>query len=129
MINMSPKRTLMVIAAILIGIVLGGCSVNPTYTVHVVNNSTKSINARIEHERRFDSAVLLGSITVQPGHEQTLGPVESPPLERVVLQIGEAGATVATPESFVIKRGTYTAQVTKGTTTSWTAFEVSLTKE
>lgn len=126
---MSRIGLLVVFVASLIGIVLGGCSVNPTYTVHVVNNSTKSINARIEHERRFDSAVLLGSVTVKPGQEQTLGPVESPPLERVVLQIGEAGATITTPESFVIKRGTYTAQITKGTTTSWSAFEVSLMKE
>lgn len=116
--------------AMLFGVVcFTGCSVNPTYTVHVINNSTKSISARIEHERRFDSAILLESVTVRPGQESTLGPVESPPLERVVLQIGEAGATITTPESFVIKRGTYTAQVTKGTTTSWTAFEVSLTKE
>lgn len=126
---MSCKKALMVIAVLLSAIALSGCSVNPTYTVHVINNSTKSINARIEHERRFDSAVLLGSVTVRPGQESTLGPVESPPLERVVLQIGEAGATITTPESFVIKRGAYTAQVTTGTTTSWSAFEVSLTKE
>lgn len=126
---MSFNRSVIVLAVTLLGFMLGGCSVNPTYTVHVINNSTKSINARIEHERRFDSAVLLGSVTVRPGQESTLGPVESAPLERVVLQIGESGATVATPESFVIKRGSYTAQVTTGTTTSWSAFEVSLTKE
>lgn len=126
---MSFQNAVMVFVAIFLGTVLGGCSVNPTYTVHVVNNSTKSINARIEHERRFDSAVLLGSITVRPGQEETLGPVESPPLERVVLQIGQAGATIASPESFVIKRGTYTARVGNGASTSWSPFDVSLTKE
>jgi len=108
---------------------LTGCSINPTYTVHVINDSTTNLNARIEHRPKFDGTVILESMVVKAGEERTLGPVESPPLERVVFLIGGSGSSIAAPERFVIKRGSYTARVSKGTSTSWAPYEVDLSKD
>ena len=110
-------------------LLLTGCSVNPTYTVRVINDSRTTLNARIEHRPKFAEPITLGSINVKPGEERTLGPVESPPLERVVLLIGVSSASISAPESFVIKRGSYTARISRGTSTSWAPFEVSLLKD
>ncbi|MFK7758878.1 MAG: hypothetical protein AB8C13_02900 [Phycisphaerales bacterium] len=102
---------------------------NPTYEVRVINDSRTNINARIEHHRKFDTPIMLGSVMVKAGEERTLGPVESPPLERVVLAIGGAGSAIEAPESHVIKRGRYTARVSTGSSTSWARYEVSLLKD
>ncbi len=119
----------MMVGLILAGITLGGCSVNPTYTVRVINDSATNINARIEHQRKFDTAIMLESVVVKAGEERTLGPVESPPLERVVLHIGGAGASISAPEQYVIKRGSYTARISRGSSTSWAPYEISLLKD
>ncbi len=109
--------------------ILPGCSVNPAYTVRVINDSTTTLNARIEHRPKFADIVILESMVVKAGEERTLGPVESPPMERVVLLIGGANASISAPESFVIKRGSYTARISKGSSTSWAPYEVDLLKD
>ncbi len=106
-----------------------GCSINPTYTVRVINDSTTNLNARIEHRPKFADAIILESIAIKAGEEQTLGPVESPPMERVILLIGASGSSITDPEQFVIKRGSYTARISRGTSTSWTPYDVSLLKD
>jgi len=108
---------------------LTGCSVNPTYTVRVINDSRTILNARIEHRPKFAEPITLGAINVKPGEEQTLGPVQSPPLERVVLLIGTTDDSISAPERFIIKRGSYVARISKGGSTSWAPFEVSLLKD
>jgi len=110
-------------------IVLPACSVNPTYTVRVINDSRTSLSARIEHHPKFADAIILESILIKAGQEQTLGPVESPPMERVVLLIGGSNSSITDPEQFVIKRGSYTARVSRSTSTSWSPFDVSLLKD
>jgi len=55
--------------------------------------------------------------------------VESPPMERVVLTIVGTGSSIAAPERFVIRRGSYTARISTGSSTSWAPYEVSLTKD
>lgn len=122
-------RTVSLIVLTLAGIMLGGCSVNPTYEVRVINDSRTNLNARIEHHRKFDTPIMLESVVVKAGEERTLGPVESPPLERVVLVIGGSGSSIEAPESYVIKRGRYTARVSTGSSTSWARYEVSLLKD
>lgn len=119
----------MMVGLILAGIALGGCSVNPTYTVRIINDSTTNLNARIEHQRKFDTAAMLESVVVKAGEERTLGPVESPPMERVVLFIGGTGSSITAPEQFVIKRGSYTARISRGSSTSWAPYEISLLKD
>jgi len=110
-------------------LMLTGCSLNPTYTVRVINDSTTNLNARIEHRPKFADANILESIVVKAGEEHTLGPVESPPMERVVFLIGASGSSINDPEQFVIKRGSYTARISTGTSTSWTPYDVSLLKD
>lgn len=126
---MKRSLVMMVVGLLFAGITLGGCSVNPTYTVRVINDSTTNLNARIEHQRKFDTAIMLESVVVKAGEERTLGPVESPPLERVVLYIGGAGSSITAPEQFVIKRGSYTARISRGSSTSWAPYEISLLKD
>lgn len=111
------------------GVFLGGCSVSPTYEVVVINDSRTNLNARIEHERKFDSAIILESVVVKAGTERSMGPVQAPPLERVVLTIGATGNSISPPENFVLKRGRYTARITDGTSTSWAPYEIQLVKD
>lgn len=127
--SMRTRSIIGLISAAWIAIILGGCSVNPTYTVRVINDSSTNLNARITHDRKFDSDVILESMIVKAGEERTLGPVESPPLERVILTIAATGSSISAPEQKVIKRGSYTARVTRGGSTSWAPYEVSLTKD
>lgn len=108
---------------------LTGCSVNPTYTVRVVNDSRTNINARIEHRPKFANEVVLESVVVKAGDERTLGPVESPPLERVVLLISATGNSISAPEHYVLKRGSYTARISNGSSTSWSPYDISVTKD
>jgi len=122
-------QTLILLFTLASVLILTGCSINPTYTVRVINDSTTNLNARIEHRPKFDGTVILESIAIKAGEERTLGPVESPPLERVVFLIGGSGSSISAPERFVIKRGSYTARVSKGTSTSWTPYEVDLSKD
>ncbi|MBL4809113.1 MAG: hypothetical protein JKY43_03525 [Phycisphaerales bacterium] len=126
---MKHPQILILLSALIFALLLTGCSIKPTYTVRVLNDSTTNLNARIEHRPKFADAIILESITVKAGQEQTLGPVESPPMERVVLLIGAAGSSINDPEQFVIKRGSYTARISTGTSTSWTPYNISVLKD
>jgi type IV pilus biogenesis protein CpaD/CtpE len=126
---MSRTPIMLLASAVAAVLLLTGCSVNPTYTVRVINDSRTNLNARIEHERKFDTSIMLESLTVQAGEERTLGPVESPPMERVVLTIAGTGSSISAPERFVIRRGSYTARISTGSSTSWAPYEVNLTKD
>ena len=117
------------VSTVLAGMTLGGCSINPTYEVVVINDSRTNLNARIEHERKFDSSIILESVVVKADSERTLGPVEAPPLERVVLMIGATGNSISPPEHYVLKRGKYTVRVSNGTSTSWAPYEIQMIKE
>ena len=123
------KYALLVVLCLVTASMSIGCSVNPTYTVRVINDSRTNLNARIEHERKFDTSIMLESLTVQAGEERTLGPVESPPMERVVLTIAGTGSSISAPERFVIRRGSYTARISTGSSTSWAPYEVDLMKD
>lgn len=126
---MIRTQIILLLLAVVAVLMLTGCSVNPTYTVRVINDSRTNLNARIEHERKFDTSIMLESLVVKAGEERTLGPVESPPMERVVLTIVGTGSTIAAPEQHVIKRGSYTARISTGSSTSWAPYEISLTKD
>ncbi len=126
---MKRPTLLMLCVALVSSLFVGGCSINPTYTVRIINDSRTNLNARIEHERKFDTSIMLESMTVRAGEERTLGPVESPPMERVVLTIEGAGSSISAPEQFVIKRGSYTARISTGSSTSWDPYEISLIKD
>jgi hypothetical protein len=126
---MKRSTLLMLCVTLFASLFVGGCSINPTYTVRIINDSRTNLNARIEHERKFDTAIMLESMTVRAGEERTLGPVESPPMERVVLTIEGTGSSIAAPEQHVLKRGSYTARITAGSSTSWDPYEISLTKD
>jgi len=123
------KRSLALLTCGVIAMLFTGCSINPTYSVRVINDSRTTLSARIEHRPKFADAIILESIVIRAGQEQILGPVESPPMERVVLLIGGSNSSITDPEQFVIKRGSYTARVSRSTSTSWSPFDVSLLKD
>ena len=113
----------------LAGLLLTGCSINPTYTVRVINDSRTNINARIEHRPKFSNEIILESVVIKTGEERTLGPVESPPLERVVLLISATGNSISAPEHYVLKRGSYTVRISRGSSTSWSPYDISVSKD
>jgi hypothetical protein len=127
------NRSLIILLGLLLGLlcvlVFSGCSINPTYTVRVINDSRTNINARIEHRPKFESEIVLASAVIQTEEERTLGPVESPPLERVVLLISATGNSISAPEHHVLKRGAYTVRISDGSSTSWSPYDISVSKD
>ncbi len=123
------SRSLVILLGLLCVLVLSGCSINPTYSVRVINDSRTNINARIEHRPKFEKEIVLASAIVKTDEERTLGPVESPPLERVVLLIGATGNSISAPEHHVLKRGSYTVRISQGTSTSWAPYDISVSKD
>ncbi len=111
------------------GAMLGGCGLSPSYTVRVVNESSKAVLARIERRPSMNNMIVLDSGRVKAGDSRMLGPVEAPPLERVYIVIQSPDNIHSLPESHKIRRGDSVVTISKGSINSWGAYEISVSRE
>lgn len=114
---------------LVISLLLGGCGLTPSYSVRVDNQSSKSVQARIERRPSMNNMIVLDSARVRSESVRELGPVEAPPLERVYIVIQSTDNLHSLPESHKIRRGHWVVTITDGSVSSWGAYEVSVSKE
>jgi len=128
---MRIARSIQCATLALLGFVLGACqtSIQPIYTVRVVNDSRSTIVAALEHHQNFAEPRAIASATLAPGDETTLGPIEMPPLERIFFMAASRSNMTTDPFREKIRRGDYTATISSGGASSWHPYEVFLTRD
>ncbi len=123
------KRFIALSLVLFVGVILTGCGLTPSYTVRVVNESSKAVLARIERRPSMNNMIVLDSGRVKAGDSRVFGPVEAPPLERVYIVIQSPDNIHSLPESHKIRRGNWVVTISKGSINSWGAYEISVSKE
>ncbi len=113
-----PMRT-RPIAGLALAACLTGCSVNPTYEVRVVNESSMTVDAALTNARNLVRQETLASARIPPNREAVLGPIEAPPLDPVELRVARPEDMGATPERHRLRRGRWTATVAGAGQDSW----------
>lgn len=120
---------ILILSSLIALITLSGCTVLPTYTVRVDNQSSKAIMARLERRPTMNNMVEMASAHVSKKSSKVLGPMEAPPLERVYIVIQSPSDLHALPDSHKIKRGNWVVTISDGSSTSWGAYEISVRRE
>ena len=109
-------------------IVLTGCSITPTYTVRIDNETNRTIRATLERRPTINDVIPMDSARVKPGSFEVLGPSEARPLERVYIVIGDRTDLHAMPESVELRRGEWVVTIGAGSMTSWGTYELQVEK-
>ncbi|MCR9074900.1 MAG: hypothetical protein NXI07_02565 [bacterium] len=107
---------------------LVGCSLSPTYTVRVENESNRPLRATLERRPTINEIIAMDSLKVKPNESRVLGPSTARPLERVYLVIGDRTDLHALPESVELRRGEWVVTIDAGSMTSWGTYELSVRK-
>lgn len=123
------RRFVLVITLLTLMLVFTGCGINPTYTVRVDNQSSKTVLARLERRPSMSNVHVMESVRVKGEAEVVLGPHEARPLERVFIVIQGTSNIHDLPESHKLFRGSYVVTVSDGSIGSWGAYEVSVKRE
>ncbi len=123
------RQTSLITCSLLWMLTLVGCGINPSYTVRVDNQSSKSVLARLERRPSMNNMIVMESVRVKGDSEAVLGPHEARPLERVYIVIQGTSNVHDLPESHKLMRGSYVVTVTSGSAESWDPYEVSVKRE
>ena len=123
------KSALIIMMVMLTTVFVGGCGLSPEYTVRVENESASRIQARIERRPNMNNMIELDGDFVDADSELTLGPVNAPPLERVYIVITSTRDMHALPESHKLLPGSYTVRVSDGSVSTWSAYEISVSRD
>lgn len=107
---------------------LTACSISPTYTVRVENESNRPLRATLERRPTINEIISMDSAKVGPNESRILGPSTARPLERVYLVIGDRTDLHALPESVELRRGEWVVTIDAGSMTSWGTYELSVRK-
>jgi hypothetical protein len=107
---------------------LTGCSLSPTYTVRVENESNRPLRATLERRPTINEIISMDSAKIGPNESRILGPSSARPLERVYLVIGDRTDLHALPESVELRRGEWVVTIDAGSMTSWGTYELSVRK-
>jgi len=115
--------------AILVGSsALTGCSISPTYTVRVDNETNRPLRATLERRPTINEVISMDSGKVGANESRVLGPSTARPLERVYIVIGDRTDLHALPESVELRRGEWIVTIEAGSMTSWGTYELSVRK-
>jgi hypothetical protein len=109
-------------------VLLGGCSINPTYTVRVDNETNRTLRASLERRPTINEIITLESGKVGPGESRVFGPAEGRPLERVYVVIGDRTDLHAIPESVELRRGEWIVTIDASSITSWGTYQLEIRK-
>ena len=122
-------KQLALIATGLIGTsLLTGCSINPTYTVRIDNETNRTLRATLERRPTINEVISMDSARVKPGTSRVLGPSKARPLERVYIVIGDRTDLHAMPESLELRRGQWVVTIDAASMTSWGTYQLQLKK-
>lgn len=108
--------------------VLTGCSLNPTYTVRVDNQTNRPLTASLERRPTINEIITIESGRVGPNSSRVFGPGQGKPLERVYIVIGDRTDLHALPESVELRRGEWIVTIDAGSMTSWGTYELDVRK-
>lgn len=107
---------------------LGACSINPTYTVRIDNETNRTLRATLERRPTINEVISMDSARVKPGTSRVLGPSKARPLERVYIVIGDRTDLHAMPESLELRRGQWVVTIDAASMTSWGTYQLQLKK-
>lgn len=119
-------KPLIVVAAL--ASLLTGCSINPTYTVRIDNETNRTLRATLERRPTINEVISMDSARVKPGTSRVLGPSKARPLERVYIVIGDRTDLHAMPESLELRRGQWVVTIDAASMTSWGTYQLQLKK-
>ncbi len=121
-------RFIAAVALPLLALGLTGCSINPTYTVRVDNQTNRPLRAAIERRPTINEIITVESGRVGPNSSRVFGPAQGKPLERVYIVIGDRTDLHALPESVELRRGEWIVTIDAGSMTSWGTYELDVRK-
>ena len=107
---------------------VGGCSLNPQYTVRIDNETNRTLRASLERRPTLNEIISMDSTSVRANSSRVLGPSEARPFERVYVVIGDRTDLHAIPESLEISRGEWVVTIGSGSITSWGTYELKIRK-
>lgn len=107
---------------------VGGCSLNPQYTVRIDNETNRTLRASLERRPTLNEIISMDSVSVRANSSRVLGPSEARPFERVYVVIGDRTDLHAIPESLEISRGEWVVTIGSGSITSWGTYELKIRK-
>lgn len=107
---------------------LAGCSLSPTYSVQVHNESNRTLMATLERRPTINEVITLDSARVKAGTSALLGPNEAAPFERVYLVIGDRTDLHALPESVELRGGHWEVTIGAGSMTDWGTYQLRVKK-
>lgn len=107
---------------------LGGCALNPTYTVRVDNETNRTLRVSLERRPTINDVTVADSGRVKPDSWVVLGPIEAQVLERVYVVVGDRTDLHAMPESVELSRGSWIVTIDAASITSWGTYELDVRK-
>lgn len=107
---------------------LGGCAINPSYTVRVDNETDRTLRVSLERRPTINDVIAMDSGRVKPHSSRVLGPSKAQPLERVYVVVGDRTDLHAMPESIELRRGEWIVTIGAGSITSWGTYELKVRK-
>lgn len=126
--DLPSVRPAAALAMVLVLPLMGACSLNPTYTVRVNNDSNRTLRATLERRPTINEVIAMDSARVKPGSYAVLGPSEGRPLERVYIVIGDRTDLHALPESVELRRGSWEVTIGAGSMTDWGTYQLEVQK-
>jgi len=115
-------------ALIAFACILPACSIVPTYTVRVENETNRPVRATLERRPTINQVIELDSARVGAESSAVLGPADAPPLERVYVVIGDRTDIHALPESVELNRGQWIVTLRAGSVTAWGTYHLDVRK-
>lgn len=123
-----PRTYSIASIALLGSLALTGCSISPTYTVRIDNDTSRTLRATLERRPTINEVIAMDSGKVGPNESRVLGPSTARPLERVYIVIGDRTDLHALPESIELRRGEWIVTIDAGSMTSWGTYELDVRK-
>ena len=117
-----------IVGLVLLSTMLTGCSLSPTYTVRIDNDTSRTLRATLERRPTINEVIAMDSARVKPGTSRVLGPSKARPLERVYIVIGDRTDLHAMPESLELRRGEWVVTIDASSMTSWGTYQLQLKK-
>ena len=125
---MRTPSALLLVATAMLFIAPIGCSLNPTYTVRIDNETNRTLRATLERRPTINEVISMDSARVKPGSFAVLGPSEARPLERVYIVIGDRTDLHAMPESVELRRGEWIVTIDAASITNWGTYKLQVKK-
>lgn len=126
--DLPSVRSAAALAMVLVLPLMGACSLSPTYSVQVHNESNRTLMATLERRPTINEVITMDLARVKAGTSALLGPNEAVPFERVYLVIGDRTDLHALPESVELRGGHWEVTIGASSMTDWGTYQLEVKK-